>query len=741
MLCVARRRLLLLLLLVSLFAVCALDEEAETDEVVGFLGSSFLLDPKITVDPSNEMFWTFHGSNEGIVILDHVPGLFTMEPSEQFKNRSQFNATNGALMINGLKASDEGNYTFTVDGKDLKTIQLLVIAKMKEVIGILSSSVLLDPKIKVDPNKNEILWTFVASNKSRDIIIDHIPNIATMEPSEQFKNRLQLFASYGGLRINRLKASDQGDYIFSVDGQEFRVMQLILYDKIKEVIGVLGSSVLLDPELKVDPSKNDISWTFYGDYILNHIPGHITVEPTDQFKSRLKFDPSKGTLTINELQHDDNGNYTVLINDKEMKILRLLIFEKLSNVSILTSFTALSFLVNLGCDVTGDATEYQWWKDGGEISQHHQLTEENRTLVIKHSLVSDCGTYTCFAKNPISSIKGDYNLILHGLTEKDSIIVLLSGAALAVCSASLHPTVPDHWRRNLLGAFLGFKFHFLGMAICKILVDVAFFVAFFYFIDLGFSPLVLLTLDALTTGLLLSTTYIDTSVDLFRRSGQGTFHRMKILLNLLSILSDCITLGTWIVLNIAFFINSGRTLKTESTIIVAAIIIGLAFQAACAILFLQRFSTRISGLAVRAASSILHPQLVSTRIPGLTIESIGIAATSFVGLVLSLTYAIMFLCWTFKGFPASLEDKWWWWWRLNICHIVSLITILIAFICWIAFKGERCDSNFSTWILLAPSMLGCLLTLSMALPVGHCRNNGTGRDNRTEREQRRGTEV
>ncbi|XP_032903587.1 uncharacterized protein LOC116990155 [Amblyraja radiata] len=245
------------------------------------------------------MFWTFHGSNESTVILDHVPGLFTMEPSEQFKNRTQFNATNGALMIYGLKASDEGNFTLTVDGKDLKTIQLLVIAKMKEVIGILGSSVLLDPKIKVDPNKNEILWTFVASNKNRDIIMDHIPNIATMEPSDQFKNRLQFFASSGGLRINGLKASDQGDYIFSVDGQEFRVMQLLLNDKIKEVIGVLGSSVLLDPELKVDPSKNYISWTFYGDYILSHIPGHKTMEPTDQFKSRLKFNPSMGTLMIN----------------------------------------------------------------------------------------------------------------------------------------------------------------------------------------------------------------------------------------------------------------------------------------------------------------------------------------------------------------------------------------------------------------------------------------------------------
>lgn len=120
--------------------------------------------------------------------------------------------------------------------------------------------------------------------------------------------------------------------------------------------------------------------------------------------------------------------------------------------------------------------------------------------------------------------------------------------------------------------------------------------------------------------------------------------------------------------------------------------------------------------------------------PGLTLEDVIIAAASMVGLVLCQTYAIMFLCWTFKEFPG---DKWWWW-RLKICHVVSLVTILIAFICLIAFKGERCDSNLFSWILLVPLMLGCLSALPIALPVGHSRSNGTRRANHTEREQGNG---
>ncbi|XP_032903637.1 uncharacterized protein LOC116990198 [Amblyraja radiata] len=198
-----------------------------------------------------------------------------------------------------------------------------------------------------------------------------------------------------------------------------------------------------------------------------------------------------------------------------------------------------------------------------------------------------------------------------------------------------------------------------------------------------------------------------------------------------------------------------------NTIIGAAIIIGLPFPAACTILKLLQCCTRFSGKTFHCArwgprlyasprfrrclpiakvilliSFIFNVIAITSQIasPDLTLEDVIIAAASMVGLVLCQTYAIMFLCWTFKEFP---EDKWWWW-RLKICHIVSLVTILIAFICWIAFKGERCDSNFPTWTLLVPLMLGWLLALPMALPFGHSRSNGTRRANTTEREQGNG---
>ncbi|XP_072892168.1 uncharacterized protein [Hemitrygon akajei] len=196
-------------------------------------------------------------------------------------------------------------------------------AVREEVIGVLGSSVLLDPEITVDSSKNEIRWTFKASNKSHDVILVHSPNAAILEPSEQFKDRLQFNALSGALTISRLNARDQGDYTFTVGGKELKIMELLVIDKVKEEVGLLGSSVLLDPELKVDPSKSEIIWTFIGRSILRHVPGHSLVEPSDQFKFRLHFNTSNGALTVNGSEHGDQGDYTFIVDGQELRIIQL----------------------------------------------------------------------------------------------------------------------------------------------------------------------------------------------------------------------------------------------------------------------------------------------------------------------------------------------------------------------------------------------------------------------------------
>ncbi|XP_072892495.1 contactin-6-like [Hemitrygon akajei] len=384
-------------------------------------------------------------------------------------------------------------------------------AEREEVVGVLGSSVLLDPEITVDSSKNEILWTFKASNKSRDVILDHIPGVATFEPNEQFKDRLQFNALSGALTISRLNASDQGDYTFTVDGKELKIMELLVIDKVKEEVGLLGSSVLLDPELKVDPSKSEIVWTFIGRSILHHVPGHSLVELSDQFKFRLHFNTSNGALTVNGAEHGDQGDYTFIVDEEELRIIELHLFDELSEASIFTNIESLGFTVRLTCDVFGDLNVYQWRKNGGEISQHHQLTDENGTLVIPSTSIEDCGVYTCITTNPVSSIQTNYTLMLRGFFLNDVIMIAALTAGLVISAPSLHSAVlPDQWRWKTLGGRLGYRFYFLSLWVCNTLSFSAMYIVLIYWIVVeGLSPLDFVVIGVTIIGLLLSSFYIN----------------------------------------------------------------------------------------------------------------------------------------------------------------------------------------------------------------------------------------
>ncbi|XP_072115630.1 uncharacterized protein [Mobula birostris] len=380
----------------------------------------------------------------------------------------------------------------------------------EEVVGVLGSSVLLDPEITVDSSKNEILWTFKASNKSHDVILMHIPGHDTLEPSEQFKDRLQFNALSGALTISRLNASDQGDYTFTVDEKELKIMELLVIDKDKEEVGLLGSSVLLDPELKVDPSKSEIVWTFISRNILHHVPGHSLVELSDQFKFRLHFNTSNGALTVDGAEDGDQGDYTFIVDGQELRIIQLSLFDELSEGSILTNIESLGFTVELTCDVTGDSNVYQWQKNGGEISQHHQLTDENSTLVIPSASFEDCGVYTCITINPVSSIQTNYTLMLRGFYLKDIIMIAVLTAGQVISAPSLHSAIlPDQWKWQTLGGHLGYRFYLISLSICNTLSFTAMYIMLIYwFVVEGISPLDFVVVAVMIIGLRLSSIYI-----------------------------------------------------------------------------------------------------------------------------------------------------------------------------------------------------------------------------------------
>ncbi|XP_051899410.1 uncharacterized protein LOC127585773 isoform X2 [Pristis pectinata] len=255
----------------------------------------------------------------------------------------------------------------------------------------------------------------------------------------------------------------------------------------RELVGALGSSVLLDPEVKVDPDKNEIIWTFVTSHkspvtILHHIPDYMKwAEPSEQFKSRLQFIPSNGSLIVNRLEAGDQGAYSFTVDQRELEIIQLLLFDTLMKALILTNSSSIDSTIRLTCNVSGDPHEYQWWKDGGEVSRLHQLIDGNRTLVILKASRYDCGIYTCVATNPVSSIQADYTLIIAGFPPEDVAVITLSIIELVISSAFLiafvflHCLKLEGWK-----AVKNHNYWLLGLLLCNMVSLAAIFIALIF---------------------------------------------------------------------------------------------------------------------------------------------------------------------------------------------------------------------------------------------------------------------
>ncbi|XP_038672980.1 hemicentin-1-like [Scyliorhinus canicula] len=197
----------------------------------------------------------------------------------------------------------------------------------------------------------------------------------------------------------------------------------------REAFGVAGSFVLLDPEQEANLSKSEILWTFTGSdgkvaTILDYVPNHPMDEPSQQFKSRLHFNSSTGSLMLNNLNQSDQGVYSIILDDKLKWRTYLKLIEALSEPSISGNSTCLDTTLELTCRVSaGIASSILWWKDGKVIAngQRYQLMQNNSTLIISKAIKSDCGIYTCTVENPVSKKNAPYSLTLYEALSEPSI--------------------------------------------------------------------------------------------------------------------------------------------------------------------------------------------------------------------------------------------------------------------------------------------------------------------------------
>ncbi|XP_048376259.1 uncharacterized protein LOC125446599 isoform X2 [Stegostoma tigrinum] len=102
--------------------------------VVAAIGSSVLLDPEYGANLSDsQVEWTFkNSSGKLLTILDYIPNSPVQKPNKHYHSRLRFNASNGSIMVDSLKPSDQGVYTITVNGTWNRSMDLKLIEPLAE---------------------------------------------------------------------------------------------------------------------------------------------------------------------------------------------------------------------------------------------------------------------------------------------------------------------------------------------------------------------------------------------------------------------------------------------------------------------------------------------------------------------------------------------------------------------------------------------------------------------------------
>ncbi|XP_078422820.1 uncharacterized protein LOC144695735 [Cetorhinus maximus] len=220
-------------------------------------------------------------------------------------------------------------------------------------------------------------------------------------------------------------------------------------DGTKEAFGAVGSSILLDPECRTDVSNRDVVWEFTGSdgklvTILDYVPGHHKEEPNENFKSRLQFITSNGSLILNNLKLSDQGVYCITVGRVWKRSTELKLIEPLSEPSV--NVTYVDTTIELTCQVSaGKASSILWHKDEKMITNtnRYQFVRNNSTLIISKVMKSDSGSYTCTMENTVSKKNTSYPLVIYGFpvlhyyTMELSTFALINAAVALTCKIIL----------------------------------------------------------------------------------------------------------------------------------------------------------------------------------------------------------------------------------------------------------------------------------------------------------------
>ncbi|XP_062395715.1 carcinoembryonic antigen-related cell adhesion molecule 1-like [Sardina pilchardus] len=223
--------------------------------------------------------------------------------------------------------------------------------------------------------------------------------------------------------------------------------------------GAVGGSVVFTLTNPPSAPPTRITWTSPSDKeIFASLGDAVEIHP--DYTDRVSVNKTTASLELRNLTLNDTGEYTLSISTDgvgQQGITSLTLFETISTSPIISTggtVIAGNSSVNLTCDAQGTIITRVWTKEGTPLSPSNSTTfhEENRTLSISPVEKEDNGQYTCTVSNPISSVSGNYNLVVNYGPLSVHISPapeVTSGDRVSLdCSADSVPTASFTWMFN-----------------------------------------------------------------------------------------------------------------------------------------------------------------------------------------------------------------------------------------------------------------------------------------------------
>ncbi|XP_078392436.1 hepatic and glial cell adhesion molecule-like isoform X2 [Cetorhinus maximus] len=182
----------------------------------------------------------------------------------------------------------------------------------------------------------------------------------------------------------------------------------------KEMVAATGSSVLFPG---TDREFRNLHWEFSNpSRTLPILDCGVDYEQIyDQYKNRIEFRKSNGSLLLKDLHKSDTGKYkiTVDLDPSRTRILNLTVYDPLSTPNIIRNDSLVKNTVILICTVQSGTASSIWWTRGGLAlpdDERYFLSTDHSTLTIKNVEESDSGYYNCTIENPVSQRSNSYQL-------------------------------------------------------------------------------------------------------------------------------------------------------------------------------------------------------------------------------------------------------------------------------------------------------------------------------------------